>query len=29
VADRLRDYVWLPDGRMVYTLAEPSPNVDT
>jgi serine/threonine protein kinase len=29
VADRLRDYVWLPDGRMVYTLAEPSPNLDT
>src|SRR5208283_3975904 len=29
VGDRLRDYVWLPDGRMVYTLAEASPNVET
>lgn len=26
---RLRDYVWLPDGRVVYALAEPSPNVNT
>jgi len=26
---RLRDYIWLPDGRVVYSLAEPNPNVDT
>ena len=27
--ERPRDYLWLPDGRIVYSLAEPSPNVDT
>ena len=27
--DRLRDYLWLPDGRVVYALAEAIPNVDT
>jgi eukaryotic-like serine/threonine-protein kinase len=26
---RLRDYIWLPDGRVVYSLAEPSPHVGT
>ena len=29
VKDRLQDYVWLPDGRIVYALAEPRPNNDT
>jgi serine/threonine protein kinase/Tol biopolymer transport system component len=29
MADRLRDYLWLPDGQVVYALSEPSPNVDT
>jgi serine/threonine protein kinase/Tol biopolymer transport system component len=29
VGDRLREYVWLPDGRMVYSLAEPNPNEQT
>lgn len=26
---RIRDYVWLPDGRVVYSLSEPGPNIDT
>ena len=26
---RLRDYIWLPDGRVVYSVIEPSPNIDT
>jgi eukaryotic-like serine/threonine-protein kinase len=25
---RLRDYLWLPDGRIVYSLTEPSPNIN-
>jgi Tol biopolymer transport system component len=29
VPGRLQDYVWLPDGRIVYALAEPRPNNDT
>ena len=28
-ADRLRDYLWLPDGRVIYALSEPLPNVST
>ena len=28
-ADRLRDYLWLPDGRVIYALSEPLPNVNT
>lgn len=27
--ERPRDNLWLPDGRIIYSLAEPSPNVDT
>lgn len=26
---RLYDYLWLPDGRIVYSVAEPSPSDDT
>jgi len=29
VGRRLQDYLWLPDGRVVYALAEQSPNGDT
>jgi hypothetical protein len=25
-AERMRDFFWLPDGRMIYSLAEPPPN---
>jgi eukaryotic-like serine/threonine-protein kinase len=28
-AGRLRDYLWLPDGRVIYALSEPLPNVNT
>jgi hypothetical protein len=26
---RLKDFWWLPDGRMIYSLAEPPPNEDS
>jgi DNA-binding winged helix-turn-helix (wHTH) protein/Tol biopolymer transport system component len=29
MGNRLRDYLWLPDGKVVYALTEPSPNLNT
>lgn len=29
MGDRLRDYIWLNDGRVVYSLREANPNVNT
>jgi eukaryotic-like serine/threonine-protein kinase len=29
IGGRLRDYLWLADGRIVYALAEPAPNNET
>jgi len=26
---RLQDFIWLPDGRMIYSLVEPAPNRST